>query len=670
MRCKNCKKDIPDDSLYCPHCNADFSLVSENENNPLKFIVIILLLIIVVLVLTIITNNNIIPRSVYIEDGSNVAPSGSRTIMLYMDGSNLESNGSMATYELDSLDVNTFDFKNNHLLVYTGGAKKWHNFVSSEENAIYEFTQDKGFVKLESLSRLNMGSSETLSEFLTYGYKKYVTDSYNLIIWGHGGAINGAIYDEITGDHLDLLEFSKALKDSPFNTNNKLETVLFRTCLNGTFEMANIFKDYAKYLIASEEKTSGAYKSYSMSFLNKITRSDSAIDYGTKFIEQYANQLNNIKAYAEDNSVLDPMYSIVDLSLIDDINKEFDLFISSIPLEDKYNDIVRLRNDLFQFGYVYSDDPMYDTVDMYSLIEKLSVYTPYSSSKLLKLIDDAVVYNWTSIDESKGIAIYFPYNSTPKNQITNLTTYSELSYAKTYLSFIQDFRNKLVSNAQTSYKSEGLEHNKTSYNSEVNTLSLELTNDQVRDYLKSRFILLTKTSNGYAKVAYYSDNIIRPTEDDKTITAIVPNHSVITEANGKKIVIPLEERAYKESSVISTKVDLYADYKDGRYMYPGIINIEMNKDKPVISAVYIKHKQTSASSLLVPLETFDQITITENGYYIRDNKIINEMNETRHEIEIKKLKINYSDIKSEYYGVFVVTDIYGNSFYSNLINIQ
>ena len=62
----------------------------------------------------------------------------------------------------------------------------------------------EGFEKIETYPQLNMGDPKTLSDFLTYSYKNYPASGYNLILYDHGGAIEGAIYDDFTGDNLSL----------------------------------------------------------------------------------------------------------------------------------------------------------------------------------------------------------------------------------------------------------------------------------------------------------------------------------------------------------------------------------------------------------------------------------------------------------------------------------
>ena len=196
----------------------------------------------------------------------------SRTIMIYMSGTNLETDNGLATADLSGIVPEKIDLEKNNVLLYTGGTKRWHNdYISSGENAIFQLTKD-GFVKVKKYDMSNMSDDETLTTFLNYGYDNYKTGKYDLILWDHGGAIMGSIQDDYNEDFdtISLYEFDKAFKASRFNSNNKLETIIFRTCLNGTFEMATVLSPYAEYMVASEEITRGASSFNVLGFLNNI----------------------------------------------------------------------------------------------------------------------------------------------------------------------------------------------------------------------------------------------------------------------------------------------------------------------------------------------------------------------------------------------------------------
>ena len=145
----------------------------------------------------------------------------SRTFMIYMVGSDLESKSMQGTYSINEIVGNKIDLKNNNILLMVGGSKKWHNFVKSNELAVYELTSE-GFEKKQENELVSMGSSETLTNYLNYAYEEYPAENYDLIFWNHGLGAIGLEHDEIAEDFIAIDELDAALKNSKFN-DKKLE---------------------------------------------------------------------------------------------------------------------------------------------------------------------------------------------------------------------------------------------------------------------------------------------------------------------------------------------------------------------------------------------------------------------------------------------------------------
>ena len=76
----------------------------------------------------------------------------SRTIMIYLVGSNLESEVFSATADMSQVDPTQIDLSNTNILIYTGGTSFWRNYVRNDENAIYKLTAN-GFEKIESYQK-------------------------------------------------------------------------------------------------------------------------------------------------------------------------------------------------------------------------------------------------------------------------------------------------------------------------------------------------------------------------------------------------------------------------------------------------------------------------------------------------------------------------------------
>lgn len=146
-----------------------------------------------------------------------------KTIMIYMVGSDLESENAIATAELLELERVKVDFEAVDILVYMGGSNNYYNeYIDAGENVILEYNEN-GIDIVENIPAKNMGNPNTLEYFLDYTTTNYPSGNYSLILWNHGGGpLIGYGLDETTNDILTLAEIARALNNSNFNQDNKL----------------------------------------------------------------------------------------------------------------------------------------------------------------------------------------------------------------------------------------------------------------------------------------------------------------------------------------------------------------------------------------------------------------------------------------------------------------
>ena len=89
------------------------------------------------------------------------------SIYWYLCGSNLESDNGAATADLDEmLQVKLPD--NVQVIIETGGAVEWQNDnVSADKLGRYIYDSE-GFREIEQVELENMGSKDTLEDFLSF----------------------------------------------------------------------------------------------------------------------------------------------------------------------------------------------------------------------------------------------------------------------------------------------------------------------------------------------------------------------------------------------------------------------------------------------------------------------------------------------------------------------
>ena len=106
------------------------------------------------------------------------------TLLVYMCGTDLESNGGMGTYDLqEMLNANVSDKVN--LIVFTGGdainvvvlaggAKEWDLEDLKGNSRTLAVIRDGYFEELQDWGKASMGSPDSLVEFLRYGLTEYL----------------------------------------------------------------------------------------------------------------------------------------------------------------------------------------------------------------------------------------------------------------------------------------------------------------------------------------------------------------------------------------------------------------------------------------------------------------------------------------------------------------
>ena len=186
---------------------------------------------------------------------------GKKTIFIYMCGSNLETKQCLAGKNID--EILTANFGNNmNIVIQTGGAKTWRSH-DIDSNAIQRYeVKDGKLTLLDTLPQANMGEAQTLTDFLEWGKKEYKSEDNMLVLWDHGGgSAKGVCFDEnYSFDSLSLTELKSALDATKLK--GKFEFITFDACLMATIEVVSVMKDYADYMIASEEIIPGGGMDY------------------------------------------------------------------------------------------------------------------------------------------------------------------------------------------------------------------------------------------------------------------------------------------------------------------------------------------------------------------------------------------------------------------------
>ena len=189
-------------------------------------------------------------------DTASEAEEGSWSIYWYLCGSDLESGGGFATYDLSGLMEVELP-ENVNVVIETGGSSEWQNDVVDADHLQRWLYSSEGLELVDEQPSASMGEAETLADFLQFAKNNYPAEKTAVVFWNHGGgSVSGASFDELYGfDSLTLDEMYTAFASvwEPSEEEQPLELVGFDTCLMATVDVAYTFSDLAHYLVASEE---------------------------------------------------------------------------------------------------------------------------------------------------------------------------------------------------------------------------------------------------------------------------------------------------------------------------------------------------------------------------------------------------------------------------------
>lgn len=325
------------------------------------------------------------------------------TMMVYMLGTDLESQSGMATADLNEMLYAGLNNRNVNVIVQTGGCKRWRNSVISAGKTQRWSISGKGIGLLEEeKTKVSMTDEDELSDFIRYCAKKAPADRYILVFWDHGGgSVSGYGYDETRpNDSMNIGEIAKGLKDGGV----KFDFVGFDCCLMGTLETAIAVEPYADYMIASEETEPGTgwYYTNWLKLLNENS-STNTLNLGRQICDDFTAK-NAMYASSTGTTL-----SVVDLAeLSGTVEGKLGAFGSDLTTQlkgDNYHTVAVARNGSREF----SPSARLDQVDLVDFCNNLNTK---ESKSLASAIRSAVKYNRVNgISNAYGLSIYFPNSS-------------------------------------------------------------------------------------------------------------------------------------------------------------------------------------------------------------------------------------------------------------------
>lgn len=337
-----------------------------------------------------------------------VAEERTTTVLMYICGTDLQNCAVEDIYEMCA--VETPDSVN--VVIQAGGAKEWDD-VDMKPDAINRFCVEyEYFIDLHYLPDANMGEADTLADFLTWGMEEYPADRYVLVMWNHGGgAVDGVCFDETSGnDSLTVHELYDAFSSCrAANGDFHLDIVGFDACLMATYEVAAHLREFADYMVASEELEPGSGWDYD-GWLQALA-DDPGMDSQTLAIYAADTFMDESLAYNPDDYL---SMSVVYLPAMDGLvaaMEEYSAHLTEALENGQMSTFSRARQRMYAFGGC--SDASSDMVDMMAFLEATRQFAPRTAVAVKQAYQQAVRYSigTEAFDYLTGMSILMPYET-------------------------------------------------------------------------------------------------------------------------------------------------------------------------------------------------------------------------------------------------------------------
>ena len=395
------------------------------------------------------------------------------TVLFYFCGSDLESNYSYATGNLN--EINSVTYPENYLpeiagmygvdigeitrpgkvniLIGTGGAEEWHTQdpemgldMTVDPRALqywrYDYdpvdlkadgSRNGRFELMETLPLRSMADPQTLTDFIRWGERTCPAKKYALVLWGHGGGARTGLFTDELFDN-DLMYLFE-LKDALTGAGVRMEAVVIDACLMANLETAWSMKDGAHWMVASEETVPGKGTAIG-SWLQQL------VDYPEcdgEWLGRTICDMNLIKyvneAGTQSRSTL--TWSVIDLSKIDSLIDAFGRFFGAMNDAIRhYPKVAGLYARLILESEEYGDgqENMRDLAGV-ACNTRLATFMDHAMRcDLLNALSEAVTYSvrGTGRSGARGLSFCYSTDFSPEE----LETYSKNFPQPEYLAYL------------------------------------------------------------------------------------------------------------------------------------------------------------------------------------------------------------------------------------------
>ena len=339
------------------------------------------------------------------------------TIMIYCCGADLESRSGLATSDIKEILSVKNQPEDVNIIIQTGGARSWNRTygINASYTQRYHVKNNK-LVLDENLAKANMGSASTFQSFIEWGLNSYPAEKTGVIMWNHGGAMQGICFDEnYSDDSLLNSEVNQALTKAFSSTrrNDKLEFIGYDACLMSVQDIADVNSNFFNYMIASEETESGYGWDYD-TWVDDLYRKSSTTTIMKAIVDGFIADNGGVNSSSNDQTL-----AYLNLSKMEAYKNAWENLASALSSKitsknkSSFNTLVKSVKHYGDTYYTYYG--IFDAKDFVNKLASNSTFNPGSTytNAVLSAHSNLVEYSscGRGAGNSNGLAMFWSVSS-------------------------------------------------------------------------------------------------------------------------------------------------------------------------------------------------------------------------------------------------------------------
>lgn len=289
-------------------------------------------------------------------------------------------------------------------------------------------------------AEVNMADPATLESFIEICCVEFPAEKFALIVWDHGGGWRGLCWDDTSGDDcITMVELRDAVEGAYEDTGEILDVIGFDLCLMAMPEVAYQVRDYADYVVFSEETVPGNGFPYDVIARDLVDEPDmDGRELSEMIVTDYA-------AYYAGLNVKDVTISAFDMAYMDELTTAVDALGSELlaSLRVYMNQIQRDLIQAQEYYYPYNVDLRGFASNLFGDTGIDDDGIKKAAALVIQAVDDGVFacINGDHNYKSSGIAIYVPSTNDGMHSIKD--DYIDVPFATetSWYDFVDAFSN-------------------------------------------------------------------------------------------------------------------------------------------------------------------------------------------------------------------------------------